>query len=456
VFRLKAEGYELSHKARIKPFKTFSVSTALGSSRDESFNSRLKTKGLQPIYLSSDETSRRKEEKPVKNSMASFGVGLFLVLLVPVNLTMAAEVKLHIPPVFQERPSWCWAAVGEMVFKYYYVPAAHRTDYQCGIVQARNLCKGIPNCVECDLSAGDEATVVHMLEQYPATATRGGTAGDIALTAQSKSGSLSEAEVKNELDQGRPIIVGISPTGFKVDGMPQHMALIVGYDDRSGDLVLTVNDPFPYEDMRFLWIGNAYLSARASGGSEGEYEIEYDAFRLRLKWTHTMYRVTCTGHDCPPDNHHVADGSAGKDDRDVTQTVLTASTGDFKTLRTGHKAVDADTGTTWQSTVAFAGAKQCLVRDKDDSSGARWSCIFRFSDRSEADKSVEDIVKRLRNSLPQGWIGTNLDEDSDTEFYTKTDKFSANKPGSNSAIRVYFIDTKKDGRVNVYLSVNNN
>ena len=73
----------------------------------------------------------------------------------------------------------------------------------------------------------------------------------------------------------------------------------------------------------------------------------------------------------------------------------------------------------------------------------------------EAGKSV-DIVKRLRNSLPQGWIGTNLDEDTDTELYTKTDKFSANKPGSNSIIRVYFIDTKKDGRVNVYLSVDNN
>ena len=392
----------------------------------------------------------------MRNRMAVFGVGLFLVLLVPVNLTMAAEVKLHIPSVFQERPSWCWAAVGEMVFKYYDVPAAHRTDYQCGIVQARNLCKEIANCVQCDLSAGDDATMVHMLEQYPATATLGSTAKDIALTAQSKSGSLSEAEVKKELDEGRPIIVGISPPGFKVDGTPQHMALIVGYDDRSGDLMLTVNDPFPYEDMRFLWIGNAYLSARASGGSDGEYELEYEAFRLRLKWTQTIYRITCTGHDCPSDNHQGAHGSDGKDDREVTQTVLTASTGDFKTLRTGHKAVEVDAGTTWQSKVAFAGAKQCLVRDKDDVSGARWSCIFRFSGRSEADKSVEDIVNRLRNSLPQGWIGTNLDEDTDTESYTKTDKFSANKPGSNSNIRVYLIDTKKDGRVKIYLSVDNN
>ena len=399
--------------------------------------------------------SRMQEGKPVKNRMAVFGVWLFFVLLVPVNLTMATEVTLHIPPVFQERPSWCWAAVGEMVFKYYYVPAAHRTDYQCGIVQSRNLCVGIPNCVDCDLSAGDDATMVNMLEQYPLIATLRGTAGDIALTVQSKNGSLSEAEVKHELDEGRPIIVGLSPTGYKVDGIPQHMALIVGYDDRTGELMLTVNDPFPYEDMRFLWIGNAYLSARASGGSAGEYEIEYEAFRLRLKWTQTMYLITCTGHGCPSDDQHVANGSAGKDDREVTQTVLTASSGDFKTLRTGHNAVDGDTGTTWQSTVAFPGARQCLVRDKDDSGGAKWSCSFRFADRSEADKAVVDIVKRLRNSLPQGWVGTDLDEDSETELYTKTDKFSASTPGNNSAITVYFIDTKKDGRVKIYLSVEN-
>ena len=115
--------------------------------------------------------------------------------------------------------------------------------------------------------------MVNMLEQYPVMATLGGTAGDIALTAQSKSGTLSEAEVKNELDQGRPIIVGVSPSGFKVDRISQHMALIVGYDDSSGDLMLTVNDPFPFEDDRFLWIGNPYQRTRASGGSDGQYEI---------------------------------------------------------------------------------------------------------------------------------------------------------------------------------------
>jgi peptidase C39-like protein len=390
----------------------------------------------------------------VRNRWTAFGVGLFLVsLLIPATLTMAAEAELHIPPVFQERPSWCWAAVGEMVFKYYYVPVAHRTDYQCGIAQSRNLCMGMPNCLDCDLPAGDEVTMVNMLEQYPVMATQGRTAGAIALTVQSKDGTLSEAEVRDELNHGRPIIVGVSPKGFKVDDIPQHMALIVGYDDSSGDLVLTVNDPFPFEDDRYMWIGTPYPRTKVSGANDGQYEIRLERFRTKLKWSKTIYGITCTGQGCPSENHELAPGPSGKDDREVTQIVLAASAGDFKTLRTGHKAVDADTGTTWRSNITFSGANQCLVRDKDDHHGANWSCTFMFGDRSEADIAVEEIVNRLRKSLPLGWIGTDLDVDSDTELYTKTERFSASKPGNNPVIRVYLIDTKKDGRVKVYLSV---
>jgi len=295
--------------------------------------------------------------------------------------------------------------------------------------------------------------MVRMLEQYPVMAKPGGTAGDIALTIQSKAGSLSELEVKKEIDEGRPIIAGVSPSGFKIDGISQHMALIVGYDDSSGALMLTVNDPFPFEDDRFLWISNPYQpNMDMSGENTGQYEISFERFRSKIKWNQTMYRITCTGKDCPPDNSQVADGLVEKDDRKVIQAVLMASSGDFKTLRTGHKAVDG-TGTTWRSTASFAGAKQCLVRDKDGSEGARWSCLYKFSDRPEAEQSAEDIVKRLHNSLPNSWTGTNLDEDSDTEFYVKTDKFFASNPSTNSSIRLYFIDVKKSGRVTMYLSV---
>jgi hypothetical protein len=374
--------------------------------------------------------------------------------MAPIAPTIAGEVRLHIPPVFQERPSWSWAAVGEMVFKYYYVPAVHQTDYQCGIVLTRNLCPEMPNCVKCDLPAGDESSMMNVVQQYPLVSTRGSAAGDVALAAQSKAGSLSEEEVKREINEGRPIIAGVSPSGFKIDGVSQHTALIVGYDDRSGSLKLIVNDPFPFEDDRFLWIGNPYQpNMDMSGENEGQYEVSYERFRSKIKWNQTMYRITCTGKGCPSDDPQGADGTAGKDDRAVIHAVLAAASGDFKTLRTGHKAVD-DTGTTWRPNVAFAGAKQCLVRDKDDSGGAKWSCTFKFSDRSEADEAVKDIVTRLRNSLPEGWTTTDLDQDSDTELYTKTDKFMANKPGANSVISVHFIDVKKSGRVTMHLTVN--
>ena len=390
----------------------------------------------------------------MKHRMTAFGIGLCLSLMAPIAPTIAGEVRLHIPPVFQERPSWCWAAVGEMVFKYYYVPAVHRTDYQCGIVQARDLCTGIPNCVKCDLPVGDESSMMNMLQQYSLLATRDGAAGDVALAAQSKAGSLSEEEVKQEINEGRPIIAGVSPSGFKIDGISQHTALIVGYDDRSGDLKLIVNDPFPFEDDRFLWIGNPYQpNMDMSGENEGQYEVGFQRFRSKIKWIHTMYRITCTGKGCPSDNLQAEGNITGKDDREVIQSVLAAASGDFKTLRTGHKSVD-HTGTTWRPNVFFAGAKQCLVRDKDDADDAWWSCTFKFSDRSEADEAVKDIVKRLRNSLPEGWTTTDLDQDSDTELYTKTDKFMANKPGANLVISVHFIDVKRSGRVTMHLTVN--
>ncbi|NOS80147.1 MAG: hypothetical protein HOP32_01035 [Nitrospira sp.] len=389
----------------------------------------------------------------MRRRMAAFMVWLLLALSAPVGSAMATGVTLHIPPVFQERPSWSWAAVGEMVFKYYYVPAVHRIDYQCGIVQEQKLCMGTPNCTDCDLPAGDATSMFRLLEQYPGMASKSSKAGPIALTAQLKGGSLSEAEVKKEIDEGRPIIAEVAPSGFKINGISHHMALIVGYNDSSGNLMLTVNDPFPFEDDRFLWIANPYQpNMDMSGENTGQYEISFERFRSKIKWKQTMYRISCTGHDCPSDSHQVADGAVAKDDSEALQAVLMASSGEFKALRTGHKAVDG-TGTTWRSTVSFADAKQCLVRDKDDSDGARWSCLFKFSDRSEADNAAEDIVKRLHKSLPNGWVGTDLNVDSDSELYTKTDKFSATKPGTDTAISLYFIDVKMSGRVSMYLSV---
>jgi len=51
VYRLKAEGSQLSRKARFKPFKTFSEFCVI------THDLPLKAFSLQPIYLSSDDRS---------------------------------------------------------------------------------------------------------------------------------------------------------------------------------------------------------------------------------------------------------------------------------------------------------------------------------------------------------------------------------------------------------------
>jgi len=75
-------------------------------------------------------------------------------------------------------------------------------------------------------------------------------------------------------------------------------------------------------------------------------------------------------------------------------------------LRTGHKAMDPVQGPTWRASARFAGAKHCLVREKDDRGHAQWRCTFKFDDREDADNAMGDIVNRVRQSLPR-WLDWN-------------------------------------------------
>jgi Papain-like cysteine protease AvrRpt2 len=391
----------------------------------------------------------------VKQRMRVAGVWISLLFSSSLASAMAGELQLHIPPVLQERPGWDWLAVGEMVLKYYAVPAAHRTSYQCGVIKSVKSCVGTSNCAECVAPDATDAAMEQVLTQYPIMATQGGKAGDIALTVQAKNGGLTEAEVKQELTAGRPIIVGLSPPGFAAKGTLHHLALIIGYDDGYGELMVTINDPFPFDDERFSKLGNPYRRKGMSGIGDGQYGIGLEQFRSTLNWTSTFYGIICVGHDCPSDHHRVIHKLAWKSDQRALDVVLAAATEDFKPLRRGHKAADLVAGTTWQSDVVFAGAKQCLVRDKDESHNAEWRCLFMFANRSVADELVKDMLARLHSSVPQGWIQTVGHEVSEAEEYVRIDTFSASKPDSNTILSLYVIESKKDRRVKMYLTVEN-
>ena len=210
--------------------------------------------------------------------------------------------ELSIEPVFQQTPVWCWAAVGEMVFRHYGVANINPgNNFQCGIIALLHpICN--QNCFNCVVPAGSLATMNNMLTQYPTFAS-GVTRTRTRLSTRVRRTRLSLTEVQSEIDAGRPVVAGISPSGYNVSGMSEHVALIVGYDESE----LVVNDPFPFDSNFFT--GDPYESAGGEQLTRGQYKINYRAFANRLQWRETIYGIRCIGGDC--------DESGGDDDDDI-------------------------------------------------------------------------------------------------------------------------------------------
>ena len=190
--------------------------------------------------------------------------------------TSAATERLPIAPVMQQTPVWCWAAVGEMVLRYYDYPSINPAgNYQCGIVGSLGgACWA--NCGYCVTSIGSADGLIAAIESYQALADslvrhRGES---FSLDA---TGALDPDEIVGEIDGSRPVIAGISPSGNGwryPPGLSEHVALIVGYRDDGPDLVLVVNDPMPYALTPF----DPYLAAGGRMLRPGQYAIEYGAF----------------------------------------------------------------------------------------------------------------------------------------------------------------------------------
>jgi len=205
--------------------------------------------------------------------------------------TPALASDLNIDGVYQRTPVWCWAAVGEMVFTHYGVANINPGgDFQCGIIALLHpVCD--QNCYQCVVGAGSLSTMNNMLTQYPAFASRV-THTSTQLTARATRSRLSLPTVQSEIDAGRPIVAGISPSGYRTSAVSEHVALIVGYDD--DDLI--VNDPFPFETAAFA--GDPYVAAGGEPIATGQYRIPYNRFVSRLNWKESIYGIQCSGSDC--------------------------------------------------------------------------------------------------------------------------------------------------------------
>lgn len=217
-------------------------------------------------------------------------MGTLIVILLTAS-SLSAQKTLDVIPVYQRTPVWCWVTVGEMVFTYYGVANINPAgDFQCGIIALLNpVCN--QNCYNCQVPAGSRQRMFNMLTQYPAFAS-GVSNSSTKITIQPINRPLTLADLKSEIDAGRPVIAGISPSGYQAAGVSQHVALIVGYNNDS----LIVNDPFPFGTDAFL--GNPYQKAGGQEISQGQFSISYSSFISGLVWQDSIFQINCTGKDC--------------------------------------------------------------------------------------------------------------------------------------------------------------
>lgn len=151
--------------------------------------------------------------------------------------------KLPIAPIEQKTKSWCWLAVGEMVFKHYNIPnLSPNENFQCGIAAAifqHQPCS--TNCLNnsCIGSSGLNFNTVRMLKDYTWLASKKVFNCTEAL-------KLDFPYIKNNIDHQKPIICGISPNKRQYFLGAEHLVLVVGYELVDGVAFVVVNDPFPY------------------------------------------------------------------------------------------------------------------------------------------------------------------------------------------------------------------
>ena len=219
------------------------------------------------------------------------------------------KLLTKIPPRDQSTPEWCWLATGEMIFRYYNIPANYSPlypgNYQCGIVRFQganlkpaNIPPGTPkafmpgvcwwNCGLCaSVPAGPVEGIRKMLVEYPwAMRELSGDASLRIFREPQMAGPVSPATIKAEIDARRPLVAGISPdTPLLPPGLAQHAVLIVGYE-QSGTLSFR-NDPFPYQ----AW-GNTHWP-RESHALEpaGQFEIGHAELKNYLNWNTTVYGI---------------------------------------------------------------------------------------------------------------------------------------------------------------------
>lgn len=148
---------------------------------------------------------------------------------------------LSVPLVLQQTPVWCWAAVSEMVFRYY-----NRGATQCQILSGwyqGNCCAFPQACLT--------TAPLQVIQQ---------TLGAFGIGSAVFPGPISFQAVQNEINAGRPIIVAYRGSSAG------HVVIIHGYDAQGnvyirdplyGSFVVPYGSSFSYGGQ-FIWSDTIY------------------------------------------------------------------------------------------------------------------------------------------------------------------------------------------------------
>jgi hypothetical protein len=206
------------------------------------------------------------------------------------TLADAKTKTLPISPVSQKLPAWCWLASGEMVFRYYGIPNFNPAGiYQCGLAAAVFGGPCLADCRWCVFGSGPAQTIKEMIIYYPTFVQNAFHLSTPNLTAELIADELSEDDLRDEIDSGRPIIAGISPhSGLLPPGLSEHAVVIVGYDESGDDLFLLVNDPFPYDQAGAK---DPYTPQGGHRIAPGRYRIPYRTMVNDLAWGNSIYGI---------------------------------------------------------------------------------------------------------------------------------------------------------------------
>jgi hypothetical protein len=200
---------------------------------------------------------------------------------------------LPIAPVVQQTEVWCWAAAAEMVFRHYGLPNLNGFgNYQCGIVGSwfGGAC-ATQSCSFCRFPVGVMSNEHAVITGYGPFAQSLGVPSRV-LRASLIFRSLTVDEIKTEIDNRRPVVIGINPGGgFALPNASQHIAVLIGYDYTGSAPIAVVNDPFPFDLPPFSQMGNPYTGRGAIRRQPGQYGIRVDTLANQLQWANTIFQI---------------------------------------------------------------------------------------------------------------------------------------------------------------------